>query len=124
MIHTKSILNSPQLSSKIKEAGRKALKKLNNTPNIQTFISASIEFVKNTDILEIMNLSKTKELIENLNKLDIYGASMNQLGRSVYAICKKSDEEKVLEAFNSFKPEISVYISAINKKSPRIFPIK
>ena len=124
MIHTKSILNSPKLSSRIKEAGRKALKNLKNSPNIQTFITASIEFVKNTDILDIMNLSKTKELIENLNKLDIYGASMNQLGRSVYAICKKSDENKVLELFNSFKPEIRVYISAINKKSPRIFPIK
>ncbi len=124
MIHTKSILNSPQLSLKIKEAGRKALKKLRATPNIQTFIMASIEFVKNTDILDIMNLSKTKELIENLNKLDIYGASMNQLGRSVYAICKGSDENNVLETFNSFKPEISVYISTINKKSLQIFPIK
>jgi pantoate kinase len=123
-IHTKSILNSPQLSLKIKEAGRKALKKLKNTPNIQTFMTASIEFVKNTEILDFMNLAKTKELIENLNKLDIYGASMNQLGRSVYAICKKSDENKVLETFNSFKPEIRIYTTAITKKSPQIFSNK
>lgn len=123
-IPTKSILTSPQLSLKIKEAGRKALKKLLNTPDIKTFITASIEFVNDTNILNILNLSKTKELIENLNKLYIYGASMNQLGRSVYAICRKSDQKKVIEIFDTFKPEISVYVSAINENSPQLLPIK
>lgn len=123
-IPTKSILTSPHLSLKIKEAGRKALKKLLNTPDIKTFITASIEFVNDTNILNILNLSKTKELIENLNKLHIYGASMNQLGRSVYAICRKSDQKKVLEIFNTFKPEISVYLSAINENNPQLLPTK
>ncbi len=124
IIHTKSILNSPHLSLKIKEAGRKALKKLLNAPNIKKFINVSIEFVKETNILNILSLSKTQELIENLNKLNIYGASMNQLGRSVYAICKKSEEKKVIETFDVFKPEISIYTSSINKKSPKILPKK
>ena len=48
---------------------------------------------------------------------------MNQLGRSVYAICRKSDQKKVLETFDTFKPEIRVYISAINKNKPEFLPI-
>ncbi|MFX1337097.1 MAG: pantoate kinase [Promethearchaeota archaeon] len=122
-IQTKSVLTSPHLKLKIKEAGKKALKKLLNTPNIKTFITASFEFVKDTNILNILNLSKIEELIEDLNNLNIYGASMNQLGRSVYAICEKSDQKKVLETFDGFKPEIKIYISAINKNRPRFLPI-
>jgi len=122
-IQTKSVLTSPHLKLKIKEAGKKALKKLLNTPNIKMFITASFEFVRDTNILNILNLSKIEELIENLNNLNIYGASMNQLGQSVYAICKKSDQKKVLETFDTFKPEVKVYISAINKNRPEFLPI-
>ena len=53
--------------------------------------------------------------MDNLNKLDIIGASMNQLGRSVYAICRKKNEKEVLNVFESYKPEISVYYTSIHK---------
>ena len=120
MIHTKSILTDPVLNKKIKEAGRSSLSKLINAPNLKIFIKASIEFVKETNILEILNLSKTKELMDDLNKLDIIGASMNQLGRSIYAICYKGEENKVIEVFNSYKPEIKVFRTQIMNKGPKI----
>lgn len=116
MIHTKSILTDPVLSLKIKESGKQALKRLIQKPSINTFINESIKFVKNTEILEILGLYKVKELIEYLNKIDIIGASMNQLGRSVYAICKKEHEQKVLEIFELFKPEIRILSTSIYKK--------
>ncbi|MFX1418629.1 MAG: pantoate kinase [Promethearchaeota archaeon] len=115
IIHTKSILNDPVLSLKIKDAGKRALTKLIKEPNIKTFIKASLEFVKSTEILEILQLSKINDLIKNLNKLDIIGASMNQLGRSVYAICRKDNEKEVLNVFESYKPEITVYSTSIHK---------
>lgn len=117
VIHTKSILTDPILSIKIKEAGKKALKRLKIDPNIKTFIETSIEFVKKTEILDILDLSKIKELIDNLNKLNIIGASMNQLGRSVYAICRKEREKEVLSVLESYKPEIEVYITSIYENS-------
>ncbi len=120
MIHTKSILKSETLSKKIKDAGRKALKKLITEPNMMTFIRASIDFVKETNMLEILNLEKTSELMNNLNKLDIIGASMNQLGRSVYAIGYEKDLRNMVEVFESFKPEIKLFNLKINNNYPRI----
>ncbi|MFW9876376.1 MAG: pantoate kinase [Candidatus Thorarchaeota archaeon] len=115
IIHTKSILNDPILSLKIKEAGKRALAELIREPNIKSFIKSSIEFVKNTKILEILQLPELDDLIKTLNKLDIIGASMNQLGRSVYTICRKENEKEVLNVFESYKPEITVYNTTIQK---------
>ncbi|MHA1294129.1 MAG: hypothetical protein ACTSQJ_15870, partial [Promethearchaeota archaeon] len=70
------------------------------------------------------DLKKTKELLNSLNKLKIIGASMNQLGRSVLAICKKKNEEKVLEIFESFRPEIKIYNLSILPRGPLILKNK
>jgi pantoate kinase len=116
MIHTKSILTDPMLSLKIKDAGKIALRNLLNSPTLKAFMNISLAFVKNTEILEILNLSDVKELIDDLNKLDIIGASMNQLGRSVYAICRKANEKKVLNVMESYKPEIETFSTSIHHK--------
>ena len=121
MIHTKAILNSETLNTRIKEAGRKALKKLKTNKNILTFMQASIEFVKDTDILTLLNLAKVSEIMNNLNKLDIIGASMNQLGRSVFAICKIKDVKKVIEILETYKPEIKIFNLAFNENDPIVF---
>ncbi|MFX0019169.1 MAG: pantoate kinase [Promethearchaeota archaeon] len=120
IIATKSILSNPELSLRIKKAGNKALAKLMKNPNIKTFVSVSNDFVKDTEMLRILDLKEVKELIENLNQLSIIGASMNQLGKSVYAICRKRDERKVLEIFECFQPKIGIFKSSIreSKKIP------
>ncbi|MBY8984438.1 MAG: hypothetical protein KGD65_05195 [Candidatus Lokiarchaeota archaeon] len=120
MIHTKSILTDPKLNMNIKLAGRRAQTKLLHDRNIKTFIKASIEFVEETEILKILGLCKVEDLIQRLNKLKILGASMNQLGRSVFAICKEEDEKDVKEIFNSYKPEIKVFNLSINMMGPNI----
>ncbi|TFG01490.1 MAG: hypothetical protein EU540_03585 [Promethearchaeota archaeon] len=112
------------MNKKIKDSGRKALKKLIQNPNMKTFIKASIEFVENTNILNILRLEKSKELMENLNKLNITGASMNQLGRSIYAIGNKEEEKNIIEVFEAFKPDIRIYNLSINNNYPRILKIK
>jgi len=124
MIHTKSILTDPVLNLKIKKAGRRAQAKLIQEQNIKSFIKASIEFVKETEILKILELYEIEDLIKSLNSLKILGASMNQLGRSVYAICNEENERKVMEIFDTYKPEISVFNSLINKRGPYIISDK
>jgi len=119
MIHTKSILTDPVLNKKIKEAGKKAQKMLLKNKNIKSFIQASIEFVKDTNMLKILNLYEIEELLHSLNNLEILGASMNQLGRSIYAICRNEGEElKVMEVLSSYKPEINIFITSISKRGP------
>lgn len=124
MIHTKSILTDPVLNLKIKKAGRRAQAKLIQEQNIKSFIKASIEFVKETEMLKILELYEIEDLIKSLNSLKILGASMNQLGRSVYAICNEENERKVMEIFDTYKPEISVFNSSINKRGPYIISDK
>lgn len=97
----------------IKNAGREALTKLLQDPSIYTFMNASIEFVQNSHILDILQLTTISELIQDLNKLNIIGASMNQLGRSVYAVCNKRDKAKVLDVFDGYRPEINIIKTSI-----------
>ncbi len=120
MIHTKSILTDPELNAKIKQAGKKALEKLIQAPSLKMFARVSIEFVKETNILEILHLTKINEILDRLNKLNIIGASMNQLGRSVFAICEKKESSKVMEILETYTPEITLIKTSINNKGPRI----
>ena len=113
IIHTKSILNDPIISGVIKEEGNKALYKLIQKANIKNFMQSSIQFVKNTKITNFLKLNFVNELIEELNKLKITGASMNQLGRSVYAICDKFSLKEVLDVFETFKPSIKIFQTSI-----------
>ena len=117
-IHTKSILTNSVLNLRIKQAGKKALRKLLLSPNIKTFINESFKFVRKTEILELLELPRIRELMESLNKLNIIGASMNQLGRSVYAICEIQNENEVLDVFESYDPEIQISITSIFEKNP------
>jgi pantoate kinase len=116
MIQTKSILSNDNLSRKIKKAGSIALNRLLAEPNYRNFIQTSFQFVKNTDIMNLLNLHKVIDLLKNLHKLDIIGASMNQLGRSVYAFCKKDKERDVVEIFNTYKPYITLFNLTINNE--------
>jgi pantoate kinase len=113
IIHTKSILNDPIISGAIKKEGKIALEKLIQNPNINNFIESSMQFVKNTKITYFLKLDFINELMDELNKLKIMGASMNQLGRSVYAICDKDSLKPVLEVFETFKPKIKIFQTSI-----------
>ncbi len=113
-IQTKSILSNENLSSNIKQAGKLALRELLSEPNYKNFIRLSYQFVEDTQIMEILNLGKTKDLLADLHKLDIIGASMNQLGRSVYAFCIKGKEKEAYEIYNTYKPGIKVFKLEIN----------
>ena len=115
-IHTKSILTNPILNLRIKKEGKRALNRLLQDPNIKTFIRESLTFVETTEILELLEMPKLKELIRSLNNLNIIGASMNQLGRSVYAICKEIKVKEVLDVFESYTPNIKISMTSIYEK--------
>ncbi len=116
-ILTKSILSDASLSSKIKRAGKIALNKLMLEPNYRNFIKVSFQFVEESEILNILHLDRIRELLNDLHRLEIIGASMNQLGRSVYIFCKKGKENEVLEVLNTYKPEILIFKLTINNKN-------
>jgi pantoate kinase len=117
-IQTKAILSDPLLSTNIKKAGKIALKKINSNPNYKNFIKCSIDFVKKSNILEVLNLNEIKELMDELNSLKIIGASMNQLGQSVYIFCKEDKINLVNEILSKFNSKFKNYLLRIyNNKS-------
>ena len=73
-------------------------------PVFPEFIHVSQKFVEEIQILEPEEMQEIKELIDNLNQLDVYGASMNQLGKSVYCFCKPNEVKQVTEIFDSYNP--------------------
>jgi pantoate kinase len=113
MIHTKSILTEPKLNFNIKNAGRKALNYLIRDPTLYNFMKASQNFVQDTNILNILKLTQVKELLDDLNKLGIIGASMNQLGRSVFAFCNNTTKNAVEEVLQSYEPDLKTFHSTI-----------
>ncbi|MBD3196539.1 MAG: hypothetical protein GF317_15880 [Candidatus Lokiarchaeota archaeon] len=117
-IHTKSILSDSVLKKEIKNQGRTSLKRLLINPSLEKFTEESIRFVNETKILEFLNLEKTKNLMNDLNKEDILGASMNQLGRSVYAICTEREKQTVEEIFESYQSIDKIYNLRIHEAKP------
>jgi len=115
-IKTKSILSDENLSSNIKQAGKLAMRELLSELNYSNFVKVSFQFVENTHIMEILNLEKTKDLLNDLWKLDIIGASMNQLGRSIYAFCENGKEKEVFEIYNTYKPDLKTFKLTINNE--------
>lgn len=113
MIPTKSILTDPIISKKIKKEGQITLHNLIQKPSIDKFTACSIQFVQNTKILDFLNLNQVNSLMQELNKLKIIGASMNQLGRSIYAICRGNLLKNVLEIFETYKPKIKIFQTSI-----------
>ncbi|MHA1729636.1 MAG: hypothetical protein ACTSWY_13045 [Promethearchaeota archaeon] len=107
-IPTGSIIGDPMHKEKIKTAGAWAMSKLMNFPIFQRFIDISSKFVEKTGLLEEPGMENTKSLIKELNKLKVYGANMNQLGKSVYCFCHKKDEKKVMEIYKTFEPDIFI----------------
>ncbi|TFF93670.1 MAG: hypothetical protein EU543_03060 [Promethearchaeota archaeon] len=119
-ISTPDFLSNQTLHSIVNIPGRDALRKLKKNPNIKNFAELSWEFVQKTEILEILHLSKIRELIVQLNELNIIGASLNQLGKSIFAICRKRDIKDVITIFNNYQEVDKVFNLHIEKKGVKI----
>ncbi|MBY9007563.1 MAG: hypothetical protein KGD63_12485 [Candidatus Lokiarchaeota archaeon] len=115
-ISTKSILTDEKVRSRIIDVGKKTYQKFIKNPTIETFVRLSLNFVEKTDIINLLDLPKVRELLFQLNKERIIGSSMNQLGRSVYAICKNKDVKELIEIFRSYQTKDNIYVLKINEK--------
>ena len=123
-INTKSILTNPTYKQLIHQVGKKAMKKMNERFSLENFMNVCKYFVEETDFLERLNLPILKNLIESLEKLQIIGASMTQLGKSVFCVCEKQISPQVVEVFNHFNPTFGTKIVKICNKGPEIKKIE
>ncbi|MBN2154998.1 MAG: hypothetical protein JW776_03045 [Candidatus Lokiarchaeota archaeon] len=105
-IPTQTIIGDPVQKHHIKEAGAKAMNRLLNRPIFKEFILVCQKFVEDIKILGSPDMENIKELMRDLNSLGVYGASMNQLGKSVFCFCKTEEINKVNEVLQSYDPPI------------------
>jgi len=102
-VFTNTILSSWEWKEKIRRVGAKTYEALFARPNIQTFMDVSRKFVTDVGMLEALHLDNVKDLMAELNNLKIVGASMNQLGQSVFAICNVKQVSAVKKVFEKHK---------------------
>jgi len=119
-INTKSILTNPSYKQLIHQVGKEAMKKMNEQFSLENYMKVCKFFIKEADLLERLNLPILKNLIKSLEKLQIIGASMTQLGKSVFCICEKHISPQVVEIFNQFNPTFVTKIVNICYNGPEI----
>ena len=119
-INTKDILTNPSYKQLIHQVGKKAMKKMNGNFSLENYMKVCKFFIEKTDILERLNLPILKKLIESLEKLQIIGASMTQLGKSVFCVCDKHISPQVIDVFNRFNPTFGTKIVDICNHGPEI----
>ncbi len=123
-INTKSILTNPIYKQLIHQVGKKAMEKMNEKFSLENYMKVCKFFVKKTNFLERLNLMILKNLIESLEKLKIIGASMTQLGKSVFCVCDKQISQQVIKVFNQFNPTFGTKIVNICNHGPEIKTIE
>ncbi len=107
-ISTKSILTDENYKNIIYLAGKKAMNKMLKDFTLLNYMQVCKNFLKDTQIMKSLKLDKGLELIQSLNKLPIYGASMNMLGNSVFCFCNKSQVDSVIEIFKGYNPTLAL----------------
>ncbi len=119
-INTKSILTNPDYKQLIHQVGKEAMKKMNVQFSLENYMKVCKFFIEKTDLLERLDLPVLKNLINSLEKLQIIGASMTQLGKSVFCVCEKHISPQVVEIFNQFNPTFGTKIVNICNNGPEI----
>ena len=119
-INTKDILINPEYKKLIHKVGGEAMKKITDRFTLQNYMNVCKFFIEKTDLLTRLNLPLLKDLIKSLYELNIIGASMNQLGKSVFCICDKTVTNQVIRVFKQFNPKYGIKIVKVCNHGPEI----
>lgn len=98
-LSTSQMLSDPPIRKRIIESGKKAMVSISAHFSMERFLQTAITFVNGTwlQFVEQLDLGGVKNLMCKINDdaskpTTVLGASMNQMGKSVYVIYKSSVE--------------------------------
>ena len=103
-IPTKDILTNMEYRQLIHEKGMKAMQSIKDDFTLGNYVKVCKDFINETHLLDKLHLDPIQKLINELNMVAEYGASMNQLGNSVFCICTQQEEQNLLEVFKKYNP--------------------
>jgi pantoate kinase len=105
-LSTAQILSDPKCRKVIIRSGRVAMDRITEKFSIEHYMRVAIDFVKDTGMLGMpeLDLGGVKNIMDILNgasERGILGASMNQLGKSVYCVYapREGSEEFIASSF-------------------------
>ena len=123
-ISTSSILTDPVYRERIIKAGTEAMTVIQHHFDIYTYMDLCRQFIEHSELLTLLKLDHVKNLMDELNQLDIIGASMNQLGQSVFCFCDESQVEQIMEIFEQYRPTHTLQPLGICPHGPIIHDIQ
>ncbi len=135
-LSTAQMLSDPSIRRSIIESGKAAMASISQRFTIEHFLRTAITFVNGTwlQFIEQLDLGVVKNLMATINNdrinrpAGVLGASMNQMGKSVYVIYKSSveAEDYIEKAFIDcgFEDMKSMDIDSAGPSVHRVVPLE
>ena len=119
-ISTKQILTDPEYRQLIHSVGKEAMIQMRKAYTLENFVKVCDRFLDHTQLIQLLQLSKVEQLLNDLRQQTILGAGMNMLGESVYCFCHQKHASKIHSIFDQFKPFTTLQTLEITQQGPII----
>lgn len=117
-ISTKAILTDPVYRERIIRVGADCMDMITKNFDFRTYMNVCKYFIQKTELVKLLHLDDVAHLIQDLERLDIIGASMNQLGKSVFCMCHESQVQTVQTVFQQYNPSKTLQVLEICPHGP------
>ncbi|MHA1585308.1 MAG: GHMP family kinase ATP-binding protein [Promethearchaeota archaeon] len=119
-ISTKSILTDPVYRLLIFEKGKMALEMMKKDMTLENYMVVCKKFLTETELITRLGLKRVQQLLTDLKRIDIIGASMNQLGKSVFCFCTESKVPSVLGILSQYSDLMITKVLEVEQNGPQI----
>lgn len=103
-ISTKEVLTDPIYKRLIFEKGKVAMAEMEQDWSVENYMRVCRNFLTNTQMLQKFQLPVLSEVITELNQATELGASLNQLGKSVFCFCSDEERDEVVSIIKRYQP--------------------
>ena len=118
-IKKETVLLSEEKRTIINRLGRETMKKILLKPEIENFMRCCRDFAVDIGLMS----KKVRDLIKDVEKERVLGATQNMLGEAVHAVVYEEDLESVIPVFKRHLPDRSIVVSEIDFQGARLLPL-
>lgn len=108
-IYTKKAVSNPEFMEKVMKAGSEALNRINDHPELESFMKESRRFSQTLGL----QTYKVKAAMNLMDELGAIGAAQNMIGEAVHGAFYQEDVKKALETLENKFGRRSLYASGI-----------
>jgi pantoate kinase len=109
-IYTRKAVSSPEFMEKVMKAGSEALTRINDHPELGSFMKESRRFSSQLGL----QTCKVRVAMDLMDEHGAIGAAQNMIGEAVHGAFYREDVKKALEALEDKFGKRSIYVSGIH----------